>query len=573
MPLDPQISLGAKVPEAGGAGGNPLGTLATFAGVQNQLNTNRLFQQTFAARQRAGQILSQSTDLEQGLDQLYKDPITAPFAAETANAVRAGQQTFADINRMKAVTAGELQKQATDGLQAAVAHGLPSIIDNPTNETWDNVMQAQLKVLSPSARAAVGPALESLKLSMLSGLPGDPTAARAEVKKRAAALSLGSGFTPESLSAVVGKPTTINQGNVIQPGLEAPGQPFVSSGPSFPVGAPPRYENFPGGVPAAVPGIAGTGNPITGQGAPSAPARNSAPAPGANPLGATSPGAPAAASSSSATAAGSSGVEAPGTPLGVAGNGELLVLPATARSPSVGSGAKGMQVLSPAQQKSAEDLQTEFSGSGLRAYQNANSTLGSLESMSADLDTLAKGGGLLTPGSGAQFRADVAKGLNTMADMAGLKERIDPDKIAAVDAFNKETNRMGLTVLTTMLGNQREAAQTINNITTKAVPGIDNSYMGGKLVIEGLRATTQRAIDQRKWENAWQAKNQGNLNGAAEAFNKAYPAESYADAVLEKFGIGPKGFTSPQAIVDAVKAGYMTPAQGKTLGIRQFGGK
>lgn len=561
MPVDPTISLGVKVPEPA-QGANPLATISNFAALQNTLNQNKLFQQTFAARKRAGEILSQSPDLEKGLEELYRDPITAPFAGETVNAVRQGQQTFADIQRLRAVTAGEQQKQATDGLKAAVGYGLPAIIENPSNSTWDSVMSAQLRTMSPFARAAVEPALASLKTSLLADLPDDPVAARKEVQKRAAALSLASGFTPESYAAVAGKPATQNLGNVIQPGLEAPGQPFTAGGPALPVGAPPRYENFPGGVPAAVPGIPGNapGNPLTGGPGPS----------GGNALGAES-AAPAGPAGGSTGSAGSP--EAPGIPLGLAGNGELLILPANVTSPSVGKGAKGMQILSPAQQENAKELQTEFAGSGLRAYQNANNTLGSLESMSADLDTLAKGGGFLTPGTGAQFRADVAKSMNTLANMAGMKEVFDPDKLAAVDAFNKETNRMGLTVLTTMLGNQREAAQTINNITTKAVPGIDNTYMGGKLVIEGLKAATQRAVDQRKWENAWQARNQGNLNGAAEAFNNAYPAESYAQSVLEKFGIGPKGFVSPQAIVDAVKAGYMTPAQGKTLGLKQFGGK
>src|SRR5258708_26964876 len=251
MPLDPQISLGVKPPAPVDLGAS-LGTVGSFAGIQNQLNTNRLFQQTFAARQRAGQILSASPDLEQGLDQLYRDPVTAPFAAETANAVRQGQQTFAEINRLRAVTAGEQQKQAQDGLHAAVGQALPAIIDNPSNATWDAVIDAQLKTLSPSARAAVGPALDSLKTSLLSGIPSDPSAARAEFSKRAAALSLASVFTPEALAAVVGRPTTQNLGNVVQPGLEAPGRPFEASGTPLPIGAPPRYENFPGGVPAAV---------------------------------------------------------------------------------------------------------------------------------------------------------------------------------------------------------------------------------------------------------------------------------------------------------------------------------
>lgn len=570
MPLDPSISLQAKVPES-----NPLTMISNFATLQNTLNQNRLFQQTFAARQRAGQILSQSPDLEQGLEQLYRDPVTAPFAAETANAVRAGQQTFADIQRLRAVTAGEQQKQATDGLQAAVGHGLPAIIENPSDSTWDTVMEAQLKVLSPSARAAVEPALRSLKTSLLADLPDDPDEAKAMVKKRAAALSLGSGFTPEALAAVAGKPAVLDLGYAKQPGLESPGQAFTPQGPELLVGAPPRYENFPGGVPGAVPAIPGrfpgpASNPLTSGTGKFPPAGDSG-----NDLGAAQPAAPAppAAAAPRAPAASGAAVKPPGIPLGLAGNGELLVIPSDARSPSVGTGAKGMQVLSPAQQKSADALQTEFSGSGLRAYQNATATLGSLENMSNDLDTLAKGGGFLTPGTGMQFRADAAKAVNTLASMAGMKEVFDPTKLATVDAFNKEIQRMGLQVLTTMLGNQREAAQTINNITTKAVPSLENTPMGGKLIIEGLKAMSQRAVDQRKWENAWQAQNQGNLNGAAEAFNKEYPAESYAYKVLDEFGIGPKGFRTPQGIIDAVKAGYLTPAQGKRIGLEKFGGK
>jgi len=226
--------------------------------------------------------------------------------------------------------------------------------------------------------------------------------------------------------------------------------------------------------------------------------------------------------------------------------------------------------MSAAQQANAETLQKEFSDSGLRAFNNATATLGSLNYMTQDLDALAKAGGLLQPGTGAAWRTAVAKGINTMAEMAGLKDVFDPKAVSAIDAFNKETNRMGLTVLTTMLGNQREAAQTINNITTKAVPGIDNTFMGGKLVIESLKATTQRAIDQRNWENAWQARNQGNLNGADEAFNAAHPAQDYANAVLARFGMTPKGFASPAALKAAVANGFMTPKQAAGIGREQF---
>jgi hypothetical protein len=567
MPLDPGISLGVKVPEPA----NPLGMISTFATLQNTLNQNRLFQQTFAARKEIGQILATSPDIDTAAQRAFHSPTAAPFAGEAFNAIRQMEQTMTDIQYKRAQTAGEQQKQAQDGLHAALGQALPAIIDNPTNATWDSVMGAQLKTLSPSARAAVGPALDSIRTSLLSDLPDDPDQAKTVVKRRAAAIALGSGFTPEAFGAVAGKPTTQNLGNVIQPGLERPGQPFTASGPALPVGAPPRYENFPGGVPAAVPAIpgGGGGNPLTGASAgPVAPAAAVA----GNALGAEQPTPKSVPAGSEASA---SSVEPPGQPLGLAGNGELLILPASAKSPVVqaGGGSKGLNIRSSDQVESAKELQVEFAGSGLRAYNNAVATKGSLESMSADLDTISKGGGFLTPGTGAQFRADAAKAINTMARIVGIKDVFDTTKLATYDAFNKEIQRMGLTVLTTMLGNQREAAQTINNITTKAVPSLENTPMGGKLIIEGLKAATERIIDQRKWENAWQAQNQGNLNGAVERFNKEYPAETYAHKVLDEFGIGPKGFRSPQAIVDAVKNGYMTAAQGKEIGIKQFGGK
>jgi hypothetical protein len=558
VPLDPTISLGAKVPDSV-ANDNPLGTISNFANIQNQLNQNRMFQQTFAARKRAGEIISSAPDADTAVKNLQADQSVSAFYPEILNNMRQFEQTTADIGRLHAETAkasadtlGTLQKTAFDGLHAALGFGIPAVVNDPSEATWKATIDPILANMSPAARATNAAILDSVKHSILDGLPDDPVERKKTASRRAGAIGLGSGVTPEVLAAETGVTSNVQQGNQITPTTKLSplfGGGETPSGPAFGVGSPAGFHDV-GGVPVAAPGLPGNVSGST------------------NALGATPPGAAPASSGASAGSSAGSPV-----PLGVAGNGELLVLPPDAKSPSSGTNPMGMQVLNPTQRKNADELMTEFSGSGLRAYQNANSTLGSLVSMSADLDTMAKGGGFLSPGSGAQFRADVAKAFNTMADMAGMKERMDPDKIAAVDAFNKETNRMGLTVLTTMLGNQREAAQTINSITTRAVPGIDNSYMGGKLVIEGLKATTQRAIDQRKWENAWQAKNQGNLNGAAEAFNSAYPAESYAHAVLDKFGIGPKGFRSPQAIVDAVAAGYMTPAQGKALGIKQFGGK
>jgi hypothetical protein len=128
---------------------------------------------------------------------------------------------------------------------------------------------------------------------------------------------------------------------------------------------------------------------------------------------------------------------------------------------------------------------------------------------------------------------------------------------------------MGLNVVTTLLGNQREAAETIIN-TTKSVPGIDNTYLGAKLVASAIKSALQRTIDMRNFENAWQQKNQGNLNGAIEAFNQKYPADTYAEKVLGNFGLTPKGFASPEAVGEAYKSGLVTKDQMFSILKKQF---
>jgi len=124
-----------------------------------------------------------------------------------------------------------------------------------------------------------------------------------------------------------------------------------------------------------------------------------------------------------------------------------------------------------------------------------------------------------------------------------------------------------------MLGTQREAAETIKNITTKGTPSINNSYLGAKLIIESNRMAAQRLIDEHDFRNAWMAdpRNKGNLQGADVAFNNKFPASSYMNKVLEEFGLDGAGkFRSPEAILSAYSRGLLTPNQAKDLVRRQF---
>jgi hypothetical protein len=61
----------------------------------------------------------------------------------------------------------------------------------------------------------------------------------------------------------------------------------------------------------------------------------------------------------------------------------------------------------------------------------------------------------------------------------------------------------------------------------------------------------------RNFQNEWQTRNQGNLAGSAEAFNRLHPAQDYAKTVLAEMGLTAKGFASPEAKARAQALGYL----------------
>ena len=198
MPIDPQISLGVT-PIAPPA--NPLGAIGGYADLQDKLNQLTLFRQTFAARQKAGQILASAPDMETGLQGLMKDPLTAPFSGEIINQARQGMLAQVQLQ-------GEQQKQATDGL-GAIIKGMSVGVSSPS--MVGPSIDATMKTLSQSAQTRDGPAVDSLKSALTDGLPSDPAAARAEFTKRMAALSLAGGVTEDTVRAQSGtmKPQVI----------------------------------------------------------------------------------------------------------------------------------------------------------------------------------------------------------------------------------------------------------------------------------------------------------------------------------------------------------------------------
>ena len=441
MPLDPSLSLdvvGGGGPHAPAAPMGLGGQLGQILPTINTLNQVKLFNQEFAARRQAGNIIAASPDLDTGVQRLLSDPDVAGFAPQIVTEMRNAQVALTNLR-------GAQMTQAHTAWDAMMKASVGAI-DNPGQLT--SLMQQQLALMPPEIRSSVLPAAKDWVTSLTAGLPSDPAQAQTEYNKRLTSRVMGAGVDPAKVFAAAGT-------------------------------VPPTIMQTPTG---------------------------------------------------------------PGNTLQVQMMGGL------------GAGARGPNVLataplSPSQEDVAKGLGGVYADQGLREYQAAQATQGAAVRMGADIDKLAAGGGFLTPGTLGSARVQVARAVNTLADGFGLKQPFDPSKIGAGESLMKETRTMGFQLVNTMFGAQREAYQTINGATA-SVPGIENSTLGARLVMENIAQTAQRAIDWREFQTGWlQDPQHKTLIGAAEAFNKQHPAQDYAKAGLAKFGLAPDS-----KLPDVVKA-------------------
>ncbi len=284
--LQPNISLGVRPPE--GAGSNPLGMLNSFSEIQNRVNQNRLFQQEFAARQKFGQILSASPDMESGLSAAASDPDVAPYAGAWIGNYRQNMQTMQEIAGKK--TEQNLSALKAFGLASAAAVNDPSMIPKIEERT--------ISMIDPLIRKDAAPAIKNAADILLQGLPKDPKAMMAEYQKRHLALMVSSGLSGEAPKMLYGEPVTAERGGSLDYGLRSPTTGGVNFTTSVPKTLPPAITMLKpasgGGAeePYATGGALGANaQPLGG---PSAPGTADANALGVGPSVAK-PGAPSAA--------------------------------------------------------------------------------------------------------------------------------------------------------------------------------------------------------------------------------------------------------------------------------------
>lgn len=521
------------------------GTMEKMANVRQLMNQNAIFQQTFQAKQRAGQIMATAPSVEEGLKRLQADPLTASFAPELMNSYRQLDLTNTQVQ-------GAQQEMYRSGFHELMK-AMPSAYTDMAS--FQKNLALRLGTLSPMTQQYFKNSgiVSGILSALFDDLPADPTLRAAEYSKRYNAMMLGADYNPEAINAQTGKNAQIDLGDRVQPTREIPtalGGGQVPVGPAIPkTGVAPQVTNV-GGTPLILGGPGGGASNDN------------------NALGVTQPagGASAGTGTGGNSPAGNAGDGTPVVPPGFAITGAPVQGKPSATNPT------GMPVLSEEEKTLSAEMAKMYGEGGLKTYQGAQTTMGMLRQMDSDLDNMISSGGLGVPGTAAKARLMLENAANTVASITGKKPPFDPSQVASAENFIKAMTTMRLSVLNTMLGTQREAAQTISSMG-EAVPNINNSYLGAKMLVETFRQMSQRVMDERAFDNWYMQQTRGNLTGAEEAFNKLHPAQEYAKQALDKFGMDTSGkFKDPQTVLRYISQGYLTKDQGNKILNQQFPG-
>lgn len=193
-------------------------------------------------------------------------------------------------------------------------------------------------------------------------------------------------------------------------------------------------------------------------------------------------------------------------------------------------GQGGVQTLSPEERSLQEKILPEQFEKAKESFDSATGLQLQLGQMQEQLQQLGTTG-FLAPGTGDSERLAYAKKANSLAKIAGVKDAdlpFDANKVASGEDIQKGTTRLGFD-LARQLGS-REAMMIVQQ-AVGAVPGIENTPRGARLIFGALNTAAQRQVDYYNFLSDW-AQHNPNTMGADVAFNKAYPVGRYTNQAL-----------------------------------------
>lgn len=466
--------------------------------------------QEFNARQSFGQIMAGSATPEEAM-QKWQQSGQAGFFPDAMTQMRTQALLGAQTTE---ATAKATREQM--GLSGDIYGGmLHTGVISTTPEDFDRNFKAQIALMPPAVRSnpAVQEAAQSYYKSRMDGLPppGDPTRNAAYQQRWAA--SNGALATPQMIENVFG-----TQGIADMPG-----------GGKLPFQRAPVWQ-----------GGAVTPTPM-------------APTPG---------------TSGQSMSADDTAIMARS-----AGDGKPLLDPSMITRWSGPTGIGGVPVLNQ-QQADLEKDTRDAHAKGMPQYQAAQQMQGSLREMDRDLDQMVtldggKGTGWTAPGPTQELRNRLAAGVNTAFQAVGAAPPVDPTKVAAIEDYYKNADRLAFQFANNYQGAGREGIQSILQ-AAKAVPG-ENSYLGAKLLVRSTDVMAQRTQDLHDFMTLYAKQNNGQMYGAEVAFNKAHPVRDYVDGMMSEFGMKGDGkFNSVEDLVHMQKLGLLTEQQIRTIAKTQF---
>ena len=545
-------------PQAPAGMANPLAMAGQIMQMQQMQNQNKLFQQEFAAKQAIGQIMSAAPSIDEGLKQVTQSPYSA-FAGPAVAAYRGAEQAQSAIALQNTQRQGALMEQYQKGAANVTAALLPAMADPA--KMFDKQAAQALSIYPKEMQPTIKGYLDSVKQAVFTGI--DPKDPGAQEQMRARLAGKLTGIVP--MEQLYGTTVNTDVGTATQ----------ISRIP--PTWNPDQTLKVIATVPK---GRLGTVNPETGL-----VERSLSPEELANPTGALGPQRPAspagnalgvpppAAPAAQAPVAAPAPASAAGSPYRFAGG---QITPDMIQPSVTGTGLNaysGQVVPAPTKQQKDQEqkLSEEYTGAGASRAESARQALGQLTIAKTDIDQMIKDG--IKPGTGTPMLVELIKAGNRFAELTGSDMKLS-ETASAEDAM-KQLGRLSLSSAKTLINNPQIAAESLQK-AIEANPSLSNSELGLKLVLSGVQSDLQRELDKREFLTQWKndPRNQGLLGNAEESFNKRFPPEKYAETVLKEHGMilknGELRFASPEALVQAVRDGSLTPDQAKAIRARQF---
>lgn len=171
--------------------------------------------------------------------------------------------------------------------------------------------------------------------------------------------------------------------------------------------------------------------------------------------------------------------------------------------------------------------QFEKAQESYESAQNLQLQLANMQDQMGQLGT----SGFLAPGTGDTARLAFAKRINSLGTAMGMDPKslpFDQNSVASGEDILKGTTRLGFD-LARQLGS-REAMMIVQQ-AVGAVPGVENTPRGARLIFGALNTAAQRQSDYYEYLQQW-AQTHPNTLGADVAFNKAYPVQHYTNQAL-----------------------------------------